>query len=218
MILKQGEALALIQEIPDQSVDLVFADMPFEPQDGSKDMSIYAKKLAYQFHRVLKPNRNLIVTNNPYNMWKIKNAFDSFTIRDMCVLLRRSSFNCAWNVSFTHNYLYVFLKGTDIKERWNGPKEHHKQGELKDVIDYVPSVIRITTKLRCQTISADLIKLLIQYYSNPGDTVLDPFMRAGIAAQSCQILKRNFIGFEQHPEYFQYVKTQISKNNTLGLL
>ena len=42
-----------------------------------------------------------------------------------------------------------------------------------------------------------------------GGTVLDPFMGSGTTGMACAIERRNFIGIELEPEYFELAKTRI---------
>ncbi len=55
-----------------------------------------------------------------------------------------------------------------------------------------------------------LISQLLKTYTNPGDTVIDPFIGSGTTAVACQQLQRNFIGFENNPEYFTISNQRIN--------
>ncbi len=46
-------------------------------------------------------------------------------------------------------------------------------------------------------------------WSNPGDTVLDPFMGSGTTGKMAKMLNRNFIGIEREPEYFKICEARI---------
>ena len=48
----------------------------------------------------------------------------------------------------------------------------------------------------------------IKSLSDPGDTVLDPFMGSGTTGEACQQLGRNFIGIEIDPTYFKIAKAR----------
>ena len=54
-----------------------------------------------------------------------------------------------------------------------------------------------------------LIQYLIRTYSNEGDTILDNCMGSGTTAIACIREKRNFIGFELNPEYYEVCKKRI---------
>ena len=56
----------------------------------------------------------------------------------------------------------------------------------------------------------DVIERLLTLYSNPGDTVLTPFMGVGSEAYMALQMKRRAIGIELKPSYFR----QATKNIT----
>jgi len=51
-------------------------------------------------------------------------------------------------------------------------------------------------------------------WSNPGDTVLDPFMGSGTTGKMAAQLGRRFIGIELDPEYFAIAKARINGANS----
>lgn len=48
-----------------------------------------------------------------------------------------------------------------------------------------------------------LMRELIELFTSPGDTVLDPFMGAGSTGVACLQLGRRFIGIEMHKDYYE---------------
>ena len=50
---------------------------------------------------------------------------------------------------------------------------------------------------------------LIQRYTKEGDTVLDMFMGSGTTLYECEILRRNYIGFDINDEIIQYVQSKM---------
>ena len=48
-------------------------------------------------------------------------------------------------------------------------------------------------------------------WSNPGDTVLDPFMGSGTTGVACVKTKRDFIGIEIDPDYFAIAERRIAE-------
>jgi site-specific DNA-methyltransferase (adenine-specific) len=51
---------------------------------------------------------------------------------------------------------------------------------------------------------------LVAASSNPGDTVLDPFMGSGTTGVACVNLKRDFIGIELDADYFKIAQDRIA--------
>lgn len=58
-----------------------------------------------------------------------------------------------------------------------------------------------------------MMERMIRLSSNEGDTVLDPFMGSGTTAIAAKISNRNFIGFEQNKEYFDYASNRIDMSD-----
>ena len=57
----------------------------------------------------------------------------------------------------------------------------------------------------------DLLEWIIRYYSNEGDTILDPTMGSGSTGIACVNMKRNFIGIEMDKGIFDVAKERIQK-------
>lgn len=57
--------------------------------------------------------------------------------------------------------------------------------------------------------SLELMKKLILIHTNQGELILDPFMGSGSTGAAAIELKRNFIGVEMDPKYFQIAKTRL---------
>lgn len=56
---------------------------------------------------------------------------------------------------------------------------------------------------------AKLMEYFVGLLSNPGDTVLDPFMGSGSTGVAAKKLGRSFIGIELDPQYFAIAKNRI---------
>ncbi len=54
-----------------------------------------------------------------------------------------------------------------------------------------------------------LMKWIINNYTQPGSTILDPFMGSGTTGVACAQTGRNFIGIEIDPGYFEIAQRRI---------
>jgi len=61
--------------------------------------------------------------------------------------------------------------------------------------------------------SQDILEWIIKYYTNEGDTILDPTMGSGSAGVACKNLNRKFIGIELNTEYFDIAQKRICEDN-----
>lgn len=57
----------------------------------------------------------------------------------------------------------------------------------------------------------DLLKYIIKTYTNEGMTVLDNVMGSGSTGVAAINLKRNFIGIEKEPKFYQFAEQRIMK-------
>jgi hypothetical protein len=67
-----------------------------------------------------------------------------------------------------------------------------------------------TSPLRLYSWNPNHCSLLLDYYTRPGDMVLDPFVGRGSTAISAVLLKRNFIGIDLLPEIVEHNQTVLS--------
>lgn len=55
-----------------------------------------------------------------------------------------------------------------------------------------------------------LISTLVQWISNPGDLILDPFAGSGTTALACKELNRNYICIEKEREYVDIIHQRLN--------
>lgn len=60
-----------------------------------------------------------------------------------------------------------------------------------------------------------LLEIIIAVSSDEGDIVLDPFFGIGTTGVVCKLLKRNFIGIEIDPVYFEIAKKRIGEEKPI---
>jgi len=77
------------------------------------------------------------------------------------------------------------------KKRWNGP------GGLTH---FAARAMRGANKHPTEK-PIDLALSLVSYFSDPGETVLDPCAGSGVIGVACRLLGRKYLGFEINPEW-----------------
>jgi len=196
-----GDCSEVMKELPDSSVDLIISDYPFKFK--------YFKETAEEYYRLLKPVGNLVIVNNPHNMFVSIPYFQKFHLRNSIALIRPRSFHCAWHYGFKHNYCLILSKIDNMKLKWNGTKINHNHSFQSDVREY-KNGYRQDKQFHPEALPIDLMKEWIEYLSNSGDIVLDPFMGSGTTAVVCREIGRNFIGIEKNSKYVEMAKKRLS--------
>jgi len=177
-----GDCLDVMRGMPDKSVDAVITDPPYP--------DYYAEEYKY-FDGLLEP----------------LNKFD-------CRQLIFWSAKVEFPLDYTAIHIWDKRAGglgsfyEKIYER-NGNKEYR-----------MFNFISINNSVRAQFAQDKLfghksqkpIKLMIELinrYTNPGDTILDPFMGSGTTGVACVQTGRNFIGIEIDEGYYKIAEKRI---------
>ena len=105
---------------------------------------------------------------------------------------------------------------------WDGFREYEdlraEYEDLRRVFNYQPGIYEVidipiindkeNTK-HPTTKPLELFDILVKASSNPGDTVLDPFLGSGTTLLACRKTGRNGIGFEINPDYEPIIRKRI---------
>lgn len=59
----------------------------------------------------------------------------------------------------------------------------------------------------------DILEFFIKYWTDEGDTILDPTMGSGSTGVACKKLKRKFIGIEKNKKIFEVAEKRINESN-----
>jgi len=63
-----------------------------------------------------------------------------------------------------------------------------------------------------------ILERILLVSSNENDKILDPFLGSGTTVVAAKKLKRQFMGFEISPEYWEQCRKRIEKTETTDLL
>ena len=160
-----------------------------------------------------------------------------FNIHDTMVWQKISPFQHKNRYIQCFEYMFVFSKGfrreanliKDRKNKWAGTQingtERQKNGQTKNrsKIQKSKKVKEFGARYNIWDIPPDknnktghpavfpvqIAQDHIKTWTNPGQTVMDPFMGSGTTGVACKNLKRNFIGIEKDREYFRIAKQRI---------
>ena len=241
MLLLQGDCLDLMGSIPDNSVDMILTDLPYNITACDWDVPIDLTALWKQYERVLKPNAvvclfaaglftySLIQSNLKHYKYKLiwkKNVptgMASAKYRPMKYYEEILIFHYG-RPAYNPILKPRIGKGKDCYHynHYCGDSNHVKLDKLKKLYDpdYVqPSdVLEFNVvpnrkgKLHSTQKPVDLLEYLIKTYTNEGDVILDSCMGSGSTGVACLNTSRDFIGIELSPDIFAVARARVESH------
>jgi len=236
----QGDCLEIMRQIPDNSVDVTFADPPFNLKKkynsyyDKYEMEQYlswCKEWLTEMVRITKPTGSIFVHNIP--KWLI--YFGSY-LNEIAVFRHW----IAWDAMGSplgktllpnHYGILYYVKSDDFKfydirmlhkrcrkchyilQDYGGKKSQmHQFGPL--VSDVWTDIHRIRHKKRRDEhpcqLPLPLLERLLLLSSDEGDIVLDPFLGTGTTAIAAKKLGRKFIGIDIDPKYVEIANKKLA--------
>lgn len=235
------DCLIGMQDIPDNSIDCIICDLPYNITKLSWDILIPFDKLWKQYNRIIKPIGNIIlfssgmftykliesnIKNFRYKLiWKknVPTGMSSAKYRPMKYYEEICVFG---NSKATYNpimkerigigkacYNYDHYCGDSNHLQFNKQKRRYDPDFVQpsDVLEF-NVVPNRNGKLHPTQKPVELVEYLIKTYSNEGDIVLDNCIGSGTTAIAAINTNRNFIGFELDKNYFDIANERISEH------
>ena len=231
----QGDCLEVMKQIPDKSIDMILADLPYGTTACKWDTIIPFEPLWKQYERVIKDNGAIVLTaSQPFTTKLIMSKLDWF--RYTWVWNKRKAGNIFLAkmqpmkihediVVFSkkpHNYFPQMIKRDKIKISKNygtgesmGGNKKKEDKKYTYTHKYPESIIDISNanqkgKIHPTQKPVALLEYLIKTYTNEGDTVLDNVAGSGTTGVACKNLNRNYILIEKEQEYIEIIKARLS--------
>jgi len=235
--LIKGDCLQILSEIPDKSIDMVCADLPYGTTQCKWDTVIDLQQLWQHYKRIMK-DRGVIVLHAQTPFDKVLGASNLQMLRYEWIWEKTAAtghLNAKKMPMKAHENILVYYselpkyrpqKTTGHSRKVNTAE--HKRNSLKtecygehgltgyDSTERYPrSVLQFPTdKQTCSLHPTQkplaLIEYLVRTYTDEGDTVLDNCMGSGTTGVACKNLKRNFIGIELEDSYFSIATDRIA--------
>lgn len=224
--IRNEDCLSTLQLLPNGSVDLLLQDTPFGCTQNDWDVKPNLPKMWIEWERVTKENGAMIFfATQPFASELILSNQKNFRYDLIWYKALGTGFLNANKMPMrNHEMILVFYRKLPTynpqmvvgKMRMKGSKKGNSttnygkfEGKTKIDDQYFPqSVIDFTNGDR--TIEndhptqkpLDLIRYLIQTFSNENDIVFDGYMGSGTTAIASIIENRRFIGSELNKKYF----------------
>ena len=235
----QGDCLEVMRDIPDGSVDMILADLPYGTTACRWDSIIPFEPLWKQYERIIKDNGAIVLTaaqpftsalvmSNPkifrYEwIWEKSKATlfqhaNRMPLRgheNVCVFYKRLP---------TYNPQKVFVGVKDNRKTFSSRLNNNEftAGNMvvktrKDDGWRFPVTVQKfnnsdrTKQLHPTQKPVALFEYLIRTYTDEGELVLDNVIGSGTTAVAAIKTGRNFIGIEQELEYVEIAKRRVDE-------
>ena len=231
-----GDSFELIEQIEDNSIDMILEDMPYNITACKWDVKIDLEKYWESRKRIIKDNGVIVLTaSQPFTSMLVMSNLDMFKYEWIWDKIKPSSFLTAKIEPLRkHESILVFgykkilynpqkTKGrmrnkTPIRKGKDGVFGIYKGGEKVNMNDdyYPKSIIEVSNSLQKgkehpTQKPLELFKYLISTYTNENDLVFDGFLGSGTTAISCKELNRRYIGIEMDKKYFEISIDRVDK-------
>ena len=209
-----------MKQIPDNSIDLVLTDPPFnvnidyeEHQDNmdDNDYCIWCAEWIGLIYNKMKEGSFAIIFTGDKKVYQIHKAIEEYTSFTFHHFLK-------WNKPNSHRALSgtVFFYKTEIafvlsKGKSDIKRINRKHMHSDTIIQNSVTPLDADWTHPCAR-PVELYSKIIRGFTNEGDTVLDPFMGSGTTAVACKQLQRNFIGFEISQKYVDIANKRLQQD------
>lgn len=229
--LMQGDCFEEMKSIPDNSIDLILCDPPYNLANYStgnmrfdwrseinNDVAKWDEipfepiRLVEQFKRILSPKGNIFIFCSYNLLGKFHEAFDpEFDTFQFMVWHKTNPVPNVRKSSFLNScelIVCMWNKG----HTWNFTKQNEMHNFIESPI--CMGTERLKNPKHPTQKPVKILKHIINIASNPGDVVLDMFMGVGSTGVAAKLLDRRFIGIEIDEEYFKAAKERIKNTET----
>jgi len=228
-LLIEADCLRAMPFIPNNSIDLIFCDLPYGTTQNNWDSVIPLNELWKQYWRMLKPNGViLLMSQGIFTARLILSQEQYFKYKITWVKSKSTNFlNAKKQPLRKHEDICVFYKNQPNYFPQMSSGEAYDKGVRKNQLtgsygDFNPSHIKSngerypTDVVYFKTAEAEgsvwhstqkpveLARYLIRTYSNVGDTILDNAFGSGSIPLSALLENRNCIGIEKNENILKF--------------
>jgi len=225
--LYQGDNRKILPTLQGESIDLIVTSPPYfkvkeyggiEGEIGTKgNMEQYQKDLLNvlkECYRLLTPSGVLCLNidrGGEFSVWDfIQHIKDiGFHLIDTIIWYDRTRRRDAGYPHLSHSYEPIFILTKTKNFTLNKFSLHQNDvWEITHHKGFTAQKGDAWDRVTIATFPVELIKELINLYSNPNDITLDPFAGSGTVMDVAQRLERNNISIEINPDYSEIIKTR----------
>jgi len=223
--LYQGDALALLPEVPDRSVDLIVTDPPFAidfkahrlnyNRTRSNVIDGYQEITKDEYHdftvawiseaaRVLAPAGSMYIFSGWNHLRHILEGIDEAGLSTINHLIWKYQFGVYTKKKYVTSHYHILFVVKDPRHYTFHKIDHYPEDVWVIQREYWKGRKKTPTKL-----PPEIVRKILMYSSNPGDLVFDPFFGSGTVPLVARQEGRHFLGFEIVPEYFAFANESL---------
>jgi site-specific DNA-methyltransferase (adenine-specific) len=220
--LIEGDCLEIMRELPDASIDMVLADLPYGTTQNKWDSVLPLDQLWAAYWRVCKPTAAVVLTAaQPFASALVMSELATFKYEWVWVKSKITGVLNAKKMPVrkhelvlvfaraptTYNAQGLVAKGTVTKQGGNSDNYGARSSDayVQEWTNWPRDVLEIASEGATDHPTQKpvaLMEYLTRTYTNEGDTVLDNTMGSGTTGVACANTGRNFIGIEKDAGYF----------------
>lgn len=232
------DCIKVLKELPDESVDLCFADPPFNlgkayhqyiDKLSEKDYLAWSKEWLAELVRITKPTGSIFIHNIPRWLISYASYLSELTHFQHWIVWDSLARPCRKTFLPSHYGILFYTKkkqGFTFNEvrsphklcpkckcflKDYGNKPRHPYGPVLN--DVWSDISRVQSKLLRENhpcpLPEKLLERIILTTTNTGDIVLDPFSGTGTTAVVAKKLGREFIGIEMDKSYATFSERRL---------
>lgn len=226
--LRYGDTIEQMKLIPDKSINLICADLPFGITANKWDSLIPLDKLWIEYERILAPKGNILLFG--VGMFAFKLALSNEKLFRYEMVWAKSKCGSPLTAKYMplkkHELILVFGKSASyykpqmvegapykrnskkgVNNMEYGAKDNYLYGSV-DGKRHPNTILNFAQKWRRQDQlhptqkPVELLEWIVNGYSNENDIVLDNTFGSCTTGIACINTNRNFIGIENNMDYF----------------
>ena len=222
----RGDSKDIIKRIPDNSIDFILTDPPYNlgqhstgniPLPGRTAMNndvadwdmvdFNPEEWADEFIRILKPTGNLFIFTSYNQLGRWYNCLDhKFDTSNFMIWHKTNPAPKIFKAGFLNSCEMIFTCWNK-KHTWNFISQAEMHNFIETPICMRPE--RLSNPKHPAQKPVSILKKMIEIASNEDDIIFDPFMGVGSTGVAALNLNRRFIGVEINETYYNAAKKRI---------
>ena len=226
--LFNADCMDILPLIPDKSVRLILADLPYGTTACKWDSILPLDLLWEQYKRIIKDNGAIVLTaSQPFTTKLISSNYEMFKYEMIWNKCKSSNFMLSKKqILKMHENILVFYVNQPI---FNPAKIERKAKDKRPANISNTKIVEVTGQKRivveCKSDEklegsvfelrdreyglhptqkpTELMRYILKIFTNENDMVLDNTMGSGTTCVAAKELNRKFIGIEKEPKYYE---------------